>query len=143
MAASVVVDKVAERTRDASLQRVLRELQDDAAELRARCLEVERGFGSEFATELLAHANTTKAKVADLAGAWFKAGTGPLEAWSFLAMGEAGEVAVWRAVCALASDGAEGELAAWVLPVQQRHLAAALDGAERLARQSSGRMFSA
>jgi len=133
MAASVVVEKVAERTLDPALGRVLRELEDDAAELRARCLEVERRFGAELATELLAHANATNEKAADLAGAWFKAGTGPLEVWGFLAMGEAGEVAVWRAVCELARDGAVGELAAWALPVQERHLAAALNGSTRLA----------
>jgi hypothetical protein len=133
MAAAVVVGKVAERTPDSELERVLRGLEDDAAELRARCLEVERSLGGEVATELLAHANATKEKAADLAGAWFKAGTGPLAAWAFLAMAEAGEVAVWRAVCALAPDGAVGELAAWALPVQERHLQSALEGSTRLA----------
>jgi hypothetical protein len=129
MAASVVVDEVAARTPEPALARVLRELQDDAAELRARCLEVERSF----APEVLAHANTTKEKASNLANAWLKAGTGPLAAWTFLAMAEAGEVAVWRAVCALAPDGDIGELAAWALPVQERHLQAALDGSARLA----------
>ena len=134
IAASVLVDLVAERTLDPELARVLRGLEDDAAELRARCLEVEHRFSAEVAAELLAHANATKEKAADLASTWFKAGTGPLQAWSFLAMGEAGEVAVWRALCAMANGtGDVGELAEWALPVQERHLKSALDGSAQLA----------
>jgi hypothetical protein len=72
-------------------------------------------------------------------GAWFKAGTGPLAAWTFLAMGEAGEVATWTALLRLAEradpDGV-GELAAWGLPIQQGHLQAAIDGASRLAERA-------
>jgi hypothetical protein len=72
----------------------------------------------------------------DLAGAWFKAGTGPLTAWQFLAMGEAAEVAAWSALDRLAArdgDAPLQELAAWALPIQQRHLQVALDGAVALA----------
>ena len=139
MAASVVVDEVRQRTRDPQLQRVLRGLQDDAAETRARCLEAEQELGSELAQELLAHAQTTKEHAGDLAAAWFKAGTGPLRAWNFLAMGEASEVAVWAGLDVLARrarrDGL-AELAAWALPVQRWHLELALDGAVRLAEQA-------
>src|SRR5919197_965538 len=90
IAAAVVVEKVEERTLDLELRRRLWTMQEEAAEVRARCLAVEEGFGEELAAELLAHANTTREHAADLAGAWFKAGTSPLRAWSFLAMGEAG-----------------------------------------------------
>jgi hypothetical protein len=86
---------------------------------------------------MLAHANTTKEKAADMAAAWFKAGTGPLAAWSFLAMGEAAEVAVWSAVGTLAAKSSDGrdlqELSAWAVDVQTRHLETALRGAIRLA----------
>jgi hypothetical protein len=108
----------------------------DADETRARCLETERALGEETALEILAHANVTSEKAADLAGAWFKAGTGPLAAWSFLAMGEAAEVAAWAALTSLvARDGSPGlvELASWALPVQERHLQIALEGAVVLA----------
>ena len=139
IAAAVVVDKVEERTLDLELRRRLWTMQEEAAKVRARCLAVEDGFGEELAAELLAHANTTREHAADLAGAWFKAGTSPLRAWSFLAMGEAGEVAAWAALEALAAgteaDGIS-ELAAWGLPLQRRHLELALDGAALLARWS-------
>jgi hypothetical protein len=134
IAAAVVVDKVDERTPDLELRRRLWTMQEDAAEVRARCLAVEEGLGLQ--EELLAHANTTRQHAADLAAAWFKAGTSPLRAWPFLAMGEAGEVATWAAVEVLANADGIAELAAWALPLQRRHLELALDGAAQLARQA-------
>lgn len=134
IAAAVVVDKVEERTLDLELRRRLWSLQDDAAEVRARCLAVEQRLGLE--NELLAQAHVTRDHAADLAAAWFKAGTSPLRAWSFLAMGEAGEVATWTALEALANSDGIGELAAWALPLQRRHLALALDGVALLAREA-------
>jgi len=136
IAAAVVVDRVEERTLELELRRRLWTMQDEAAEVRARCLAVEGRLGEELAGELLAHANTTREHAADLTAAWFKAGTSPLRAWSFLAMGEAGEVSTWAAVEVLAArTDADGiaELAAWALPVQRRHLELALDGAADLA----------
>jgi hypothetical protein len=139
MGASVVTGKVEERTLDRELRKRLWTMQEDAGRMRARCLEVERTFGEELAPELLARANTTNQRAAELASAWFKAGTGPLEAWSFLAMGEAGKVAVWTAVERLAARSeANGiaELASWALPLQQRHLKLAFEGMGRLADQA-------
>jgi hypothetical protein len=136
MAASVVTEKVAKRVEDEALLRELETMHEDAEETRARCLLVERTLPEELFEELRAHANSTNESAADLVGAWFKAGTDPLRAWSFLAMGEAAEVAVWSAVATLAvraDDDQTAELAAWALPVQRRHLAVALDGAVVLA----------
>ena len=87
MAAVTVTEHVQERTDDAALFVELRRMRDEAEEARARCLAAEREFEPERADEILAHANTIKEKAGDLLGAWFKAGTGPLAAWSFLAMG--------------------------------------------------------
>jgi hypothetical protein len=127
IAASETVDRVAERIADRELLRRLDELRLDAREVRTRCIDVE-------GDEQLAHANTVAARAADLANAWFKAGTGPREAWSFLAMGEAGEVATWTVLCSLA-DERLSELAEWGLELQRRHL--------ELVLQSSGRIVSA
>jgi hypothetical protein len=137
IAAAAVVDKVEERTLDVELRRRLWTMQEEAAEVRARCLAAEEHLGLQ--DQLLAHANTTREHAADLAAAWFKAGTSPLRAWSFLAMGEAGEVATWAALDALAArarDDGVAELAAWGLALQQRHLELALDGAAALAREA-------
>jgi hypothetical protein len=136
MSAAVVAGKVEERTLDLELRRRLWRMQEDAGKVRARCLELERSFGEELAGELLAHANTTHEHAAELVGAWFKAGTGPLQAWTFLAMGEAAEVAVWltlQTLAAKADDEAALRLATWALPVQRAHLDTALSGAARLA----------
>lgn len=135
IAASIVTGKVRERVSDETLLAELRRMDVDAEELRARCQEVERGLGEEVGDELLAHVNTTSERAADLVGAWFKAGTGPLAAWTFLAMGEAAEVATWRALGALAAKAPRNgvaDLAAWALPMQERHLRIALDGSVRL-----------
>jgi hypothetical protein len=139
IAAAVTVDRVEERLLDQRLRRYLDTMRLDANELRPRCVDVERWFGEETGAEILAHANTISEKGADLAGAWFKAGTSPLAAWSFLAMGEAAEVAAWAVLDSLAARGGPepvAELAAWALPVQRRHLQLALDGAVLLADEA-------
>jgi hypothetical protein len=134
IAASATVDRVEQRLDDRDLRRRLDDLRLDAAEVRARCLDAGRSFGDELAGEILAHANTVGDRAADLAGTWFKAGTGPLTAWTFLAMGEAGEVVSWSALCLLAErEGVLVELAEWGVELQRRHLESALEGVELLA----------
>jgi hypothetical protein len=136
IAAATTTKKVEKLTSDRGLRLELHAMHGDADDTRARCLALEQRLGGTLGEELLAHVNTTKEKAADLAGAWFKAGTDPLAAWSFLAMGEAAEVAVWSALLVLASkdeDGETLELAAWALPIQRRHLATALSGVVQLA----------
>jgi hypothetical protein len=137
LAASAVTAKVAERIEDRGLLDALEGMHAEAEETRARCLLVERSLPEELFDELRAHANTTHETASDLVGAWFKAGTDPLRAWGFLAMGEAAEVATWSAVGVLAVGADEErvmELAAWALPVQKRHLELALAGAVVLAQ---------
>jgi hypothetical protein len=139
IAATAVTDKVAALVDDELLLTELGTMHREAEETRARCLAAEASFGATLADELLAHANTASEKASDLAAAWFSAGTGPLAAWSFLTMSEAGEVAVWSAVATMAQrlpDGRVRELASWALEVQTRHLEAALAGAIRLAELS-------
>jgi hypothetical protein len=136
IAASVVTAKVAERVSDPMLLDGLSSLGADADETRARCVLVERALPAEISDEVRARASTTHESAADLVGAWFKAGTDPLRAWTFLAMGEAAEVAAWEAVAVLSvrADADDvAKLAAWALPIQKRHLAFALDGVVALA----------
>ena len=129
LAAIDVTRMVEERIEDVELRGRLRAMRKEAEETRDRCFLVAT-------PDMLAHANTIHERCADLAGAWFKAGTDGLSAWSFLAMGEAAEVTTWAAVTELALQAADSgiaELAAWALPLQQEHLATALSGAVRLA----------
>jgi hypothetical protein len=129
LAAIEVTRKVEPFVDDVELSGRVRAMRKDAEETRDRCIVLATA-------DMLAHATTMHERAADLAGAWFKAGTDPLGAWTFLAMGEAAEVTVWAAVTELAlqaKDDAIAELAAWALPVQQEHLATALSGAVRLA----------
>ena len=136
IAAAGVTREVEARVPDLKLRGDLRAMRREAEETRARCLRTEASLGADVAAEMLSHANTIADRAGDLAVVWFKAGTDPLSAWSFLAMGEAGEVTTWSAVAELAlQSGAveAAELAAWALPVQRNHLSVALDGAVRLA----------
>jgi hypothetical protein len=137
MAATVAVEHVEPRTPDGPLGARLRQMHDDAVETRRRCLRAERAFGEEDATEMLAHAHKVNERGADLVGAWFKAGTEPIQAWMFLAMGEAAEVAAWRSFARLLREADGGphpirKLVEWALPLQERHLDMALDGAASL-----------
>ena len=136
MAATAVTREIEDRVSDVELRLELARMRREADETRARCLQVEAALGEELAAGVLARANTTKERAGDLMVAWLKAGTSPLRAWSFLAMGEAGEVAAWSALGELAGrdgDGAVAALARWALPVQERHLRTAVRGAKRLA----------
>ncbi len=136
IAAADVTREVEARVPDVKLRGDLRAMRAEAEETRARCLRVEEWFGDDRAEDMLHHANSIHERASDLLAAWFKAGTDAISAWSFLAMGEAGEVTTWAAVTELAVQIGSAEvadLAAWALPVQQRHLAVALGGAVRLA----------
>jgi hypothetical protein len=131
MGATVVTHKVEELTEDPVLRRELERMRADAEETRARCVLVARILPEDLFDEVRAHAISTHETSADLVGAWFKAGTDPLRAWTYLAMGEAAEVAMWSALAALAGNAEEpnvAELVEWGLPIQRRHLAVALDG---------------
>jgi len=138
IAASSLTGTVARHVDDWTLRAVLDDLRRDADETRRRCLALERSLGSDPAGELLAHANTTAQHVGDLVAAWFKAGTDEFRAWCFLVMGEAGELAAWKALAELthADDGALAELARWGERLQARHLELALEGVPRLAQRA-------
>jgi hypothetical protein len=139
IAASETVDRVESRLDGDKLRRTLDALRFEAGETRGRCLDAERSFGVELAAELQAHANLISERASAIAGTWFKAGTGPLSAWTFLAMGEAAEVVAWSALRSLAARGGSREvleLADWAVHVQRRHLELVLEGATLLAERS-------
>lgn len=141
LAAPALVARVAGRVDDASLRRRLRALEVDALDLQERCARVAAAWGEDAYWDVLAHAATVERKAAELATAWFRAGTDAVRAYELLAMAEAGELAATLALQALGEgDGEVAKLAAHALAVQERHLRTALDGCVRCAaRVPAGR----
>lgn len=135
LAAAVVAEKVEERVDDPELVAALRTMRADARETEARILGVAGRYEDEVCWELQAHAAYVQRKAGEMANAWFKAATDGIQAYEFLAMGEAGEVATWAALDALNGqwDPAVTELCAWARPIQERHLRDALEGCVKVA----------
>ena len=113
---------------DSELVELLDRLRAEADLTRVRCRLVEDG------DEELAHANSAAATGLDLLDAWFKADTDPVEAWTFLVMVEAAEVAAWSALAAVSANGEIAEVASWAVPLHERHLEAALGAVKDLVR---------
>jgi hypothetical protein len=138
IASARVCEAASARIESRALQRQLRHMRRESDETRARCLRIEETLGAAIAEDMRAHAIMVDGKASDVAHAWLDAGTDPLRAWLLVAMSESAELAVWRAVAALAGDGRDSstihELASWALAVQERHVSVALDGAATLAR---------
>ena len=138
LAAATLTEKVDERTPDRALRLELSRMRADALETQARCHAEAARLPKDVLDELRATAQRTKNHAGELSIVWLKAGTDPVGAWTFLAMGEAGEVAAWLAVTQLAEDAASERLlglARWALEVQRGHLESALAGTVSLAAE--------
>jgi hypothetical protein len=131
LAAPVVLDRVEERDDGADVDALRRE----AREVQARCAAIAEAWGGELRWDVLSHAAYVDRKAGELLKAWVKAGTDAVQRWEFLAMAEAGELAATAALGALNRGGERAieELVDYALPVQERHLQAALDGCARIA----------
>jgi hypothetical protein len=139
LAAPVVVGKVEARVEDGELLRGLAAMRRDAEAVQGRCAEVAAAWGDEIRWGVLAHAQYVQRKAGEMEHAWFRAATDAVQAYEFLAMGEAGEIAATAALGVLNGGGDEpavDELVAWALPIQERHLQQALDGCARAAAVS-------
>jgi hypothetical protein len=134
LAAESATGKVEERVDDLALVDVLRTMRREARETQARITGVAARYVDEERWEIHAEAAYVQRKASEMANAWFKLATDGIQAFQFLAMGEAGEVAAWAALAALngQADPALAELCAWALEIQERHLRDALDGVVRL-----------
>jgi hypothetical protein len=131
LAAPVVLDKVEARDDDARLAAIRAE----ARELQARCAEVAASWGDDVRWDVLAHAATVHRRAGEQLRAWVKPATDSVQAYELMAMTEAGELAATLALGVLngGSDGLVEELVRFAVPVQERHLRAALDGCVRRA----------
>jgi hypothetical protein len=136
LAAATLTEKVDDRTPDRALRLELSRMRSDAVETQSRCHAEAARLPVDVFDELRATAQRTKNHAGELSVIWLKSGTDPVGAWTFLAMGEAGEVAAWLAVTQLAEEAANApllELARWSLEIQQAHLESALAGTTALA----------
>jgi hypothetical protein len=130
LAAPVVIAKVEQRADDPAFDG----MRAEAREIQARCGAIAKGWG-ELRWDVLTHADLVERKAGELSSAWFKAATDAVQAYEFLAMAEAGELAATSALGAL-NRGGEAEieeLVQFARPVQERHLLAALEGCTRAA----------
>ena len=134
LAAPVALDKVAEAVGDRELLRLLARMHAEALEARDRCLEAAALHGEELKQEIVALAHHFEDKAGETVRSWVRPATGDLERFEVLAMAETAEVAAWQSLGYVGARHPElARLAAWGLPVQERHLADALDACRRLA----------
>ena len=136
LAAVTLTEKVEERTPERSLRLELSRMRDDALETQARSHGEAATLPVDVADELRATAQRTKNPAGELSIIWLKSGADAVAAWTFLAMGEAGEFAAWLAVTEVtepAADAALLDLARWALETRRRHLETAFAGTVALA----------
>jgi hypothetical protein len=118
-----------------ALAKKLAQARDEARETQKRCTEVARSFDGKK-TAILDKAREVKQEATQMREAYLAGEDDPLDGFEFLTMAEAGEVGHWAIVEKLNERAGLGEvrtLAAWALPIQQRHLQEALDGSLKLA----------
>jgi hypothetical protein len=118
-----------------ALAKKLAQARDEARETQKRCTEVAGSFNGKK-TAILDKAREVKQEATEMREAYLAGEDDPLDGFEFLTMAEAGEVGHWAIVEKLNERAGLGEvraLAAWALPIQQRHLQEALDGALKLA----------
>jgi hypothetical protein len=111
----------------------LTRMREEAAETERRCTELAGSFEGKK-TAILEEARSTKSKGADMLKIYLDEDADALDGFEFLTMAEAGEVGHWAVLQRMSGGSAEVEqLAAWALPIQERHLQGALDASKTLA----------
>lgn len=137
MAAQVATKKVIGLLEDDphSLGETLEQMREEAAETEERCTAVAGSFDGKK-TAILDQARETKSEAAKMMDVYLGEDSDALDGFEFLTMAEAGEVGHWSIVEKF-TERAENpdvkRLAAWALPIQQRHYENTLEGSLRLA----------
>jgi hypothetical protein len=139
MAAQAATDKVRklveEEDADESLVAALQTMNEEAAKTEERCTEAA-GHLDGKKTAILEKAREVKSKAGDMMDTYLDPDADALDGFEFLTMGEAAEVGHWLVLATMnerARNPEIHELAAWALPIQQRHLRDVLDGSKTLA----------
>jgi hypothetical protein len=135
MAARAATDKVAKLTEDGDLTSVLERMSEEAAEAETRATRVAETIEGKK-TAILDKARETKRKAQDMMDTYLEGEDEALDGFEFLTMAEAGEVGHWKVLRQMADAGGRSgvsEIAAWGIPIQERHFSQAQAGALRLA----------
>ncbi len=136
-AAREATSKVARLVDDDRIVETLRRMGDEASETARRCEEVA-GTREGKKTAILDKARETTSEAKEMMSTYLGADPEGLDGLEFLSMAEAGEVSHVEILGTLgrtAGDAAVVELAAWALPIQERHLANVREGGVSLARK--------
>jgi hypothetical protein len=140
MAAQGATDKVKKLAQDEGASKLVQELErmhKEAAETEERCTQRADEFNGKK-TAILEKANEVKQEATEMMKTYLGDDADALDGFEFLTMAEAGEVGHWEIVQVLGNASGRAEvkqLAAWALPIQQRHFEEARQGSLTLARQ--------
>ena len=137
MATQAATAIVIELTRelDEALADRLATMQETSAETEERCSELAGSYARDAILDL---ARATKGRSDRMLLAYLDAGSDALDGFEFLTIAVASEVAHWSALAQYnvrLDDEDLGELIAWAVPVQQRHLQTVLEGVRELAAE--------
>jgi hypothetical protein len=136
-AAQETTKKVEGLLDDASLVEELRKMRSEAEEIESRCTDLA-GERDGQKTAILEKAQETKNEGVEMMRTYLGEGSDGLDGFEFMVMAEAGEVGHWEVLQALNESAGEseiGEAIQWALPIQERHLATAREGAVKLASE--------
>ena len=139
MAGQVVTTKVLKLAQEEApdLVPTLQRAHDEAAETEVRGTELAGSFDGKK-TAILDEARTVKGKGAEMMKIYLDADSDVLDGFEFLTMAEAGEVGHWSVLRAMSDQAGHAGLSSlieWALPIQERHLADALQGSKKLAAE--------
>lgn len=132
--ATGTVEKLAEQGHD-DLVRTLQQMAEEAAQTEERCVELAGSFEGKK-TAILEEAREVRSKAAEMMSTYLGEESDALDGFEFLTMAEAAEVGHWSVLEQLnarAGNRELGDLIEWALPIQERHLRDALEGAKTLA----------
>jgi hypothetical protein len=119
------------------LAQTLERMSEEAQETEERCTALVGQLDGKK-TAILEKAREVKQEASEMMHTYLEGETEALDGFEFLTMAEAGEVGHWRIVAKLnerAGNSSVEELVQWALPIQERHLANAMEGSLTLAER--------
>ena len=131
------VNRLAKKEKAVELVAILERMTKEAAQTAVRCEKLAASSNGKKSA-IQKKARETKREATEMARTYLGRDADALDGFEFLTMAEAGEVGHWEIVDVMAERAGNTKvrrLAAWALPIQQRHLQEAREGSLTLARQ--------